>query len=464
MSDPDTDLSASVKASASHANAASSARRILRGDVLDFTADPGFAQPKEAPGVRWRPDHLVLIDAGRIAAVQAYSQSLPPAWQAVPVEDHRGQLIMPGFIDTHVHCPQLDVIASFGTELLDWLNTYTFPAERRYADPAVSQAGAARFLQALWAHGTTSAVVFPTVHKVSAQALFEQAHAQHMRLITGKVLMNRHAPDGLRDDVEQAERDCVDLIDNWHGKGRQSFAVTVRFAPTSTPEQLVMAGQLCQTYDGTYMQTHVAENRDEVQWVASLFPDARSYLDVYDRDGLIGSRGVLAHGIWLDERDRAVLRERGAQIAHSPSSNLFLGSGLFDWAQAQREGVNVSLASDVGGGTSLSMLRNMADAYKIQALQGTRLTAWKALYTATLGAARNLGLSYEIGQVEPGRMADLAIWNWSAGPVATHRDGLAQASGDLHERAFVWMTLGDERNLVGTIIAGKTVYKTRITA
>lgn len=414
--------------------------------------------------MRWRPDHLVMIDGHRIDHVQPHGHPIAPAWQSVEVEDHRGQLIMPGFIDSHVHCPQLDVIASFGTELLDWLNTYTFPAERRYADPAVSQVGARRFLSALWAHGTTSAVVFPTVHKVSAQALFEQAHAQGMRLITGKVLMDRHAPDGLRDDVAQAERDCVDLIDAWHNKGRQSFAVTVRFAPTSTPEQLTMAGQLCQTYDGTFMQTHVAENRDEVRWVASLFPDARSYLDVYDRDGLIGSRGVLAHGIWLDDRDRAVLRERGAQIAHSPSSNLFLGSGLFDWAQAQREGVNVSLASDVGGGTSLSMLRNMADAYKIQALQGTRLTAWKALYTATLGAARHLGLAGEMGQVEPGRMADLAIWNWAVGPVATHRDGLAQSTGDLHERAFVWMTLGDERNLVGTIIAGKTVYKNRTTA
>jgi guanine deaminase len=223
---------------------------------------------------------------------------------------------------------------------------------------------------------------------------------------------------------------------------------------------LAMAGRLCQTYGGTYMQTHVAENRDEVRWVAELFPDARSYLDVYDRDGLIGPRAVLAHGIWLDANDRAVLREHGAQIAHSPSSNLFLGSGLFDWALAQREGVNVSLASDVGGGTSLSMLRNMLDAYKIQALQGNRLTAWKALYTATLGAARALGLADEIGQVEPGLMADLCVWDWAHGPVAQHRDSLAQSShGSLHERAFIWMTLGDERNLVSTLIGGQTVFQ-----
>lgn len=438
-------------------------RRVLRADLLDFTADPGFAMPALATGVRWRPDHLVLIDAGRIHAVLPSDAELPMDWQAIAQEDHRGRLLLPGFIDTHVHCPQLDVIASYGTALLDWLNTYTFPAEKRFADPEVSHQGAKRFLSALWAHGTTSAVVFPTVHKISAQALFEAADAQNMRLITGKVLMDRHAPDGLRDDVPQAERDCVDLIDRWHGHGRQSYAVTVRFAPTSTREQLAMAGRLCQTYDGTYMQTHVAENNDEIKWVAELFPDARSYLDVYDREGLLGPRAVLAHGIWLDDRDRAVIKERGAQIAHCPSSNLFLGSGLFDWAQAQREGVAVSIASDVGGGTSLSMLRNMQDAYKVQAMLGTRLTAWKALHAATLGAAQALGLDDEIGQIEPGKMADLTVWNWAHGTVAEHRDRLARdTQAPLHERAFVWMTLGDERNLVETLVSGQTVFQSRL--
>lgn len=433
----------------------SPSRRILLGDLLDFSDDPGFELPHEAPGPRWRPSHRVLIEHGRVLAVLTPEQALPEGWQQVAVEDHAGRLILPGFIDTHVHCPQLDVIASYGTELLDWLNTYTFPAERRYADPAVSHEGARRFLRALWAHGTTSAVVFPTVHKVSAEALFQTAHAAQMRLITGKVLMNRFAPEGLLDDVAQAERDCVDLIQRWHGHGRNAYAVTVRFAPTSTPQQLAMAGQLFRAHAGAYMQTHVAENRDEVQWVMSLYPDARSYLDVYDRDGLIGPRAVLAHGIWLDERDRTVLREHGAQIAHSPSSNLFLGSGLFDWAQAQRDGLHVSLASDVGGGTSLSMLRNMQDAYKIQALQGTRLTAWKALYTATLGAAKALGLAHEVGAIEPGRHADLTVWDWSHDEVSSHRDALSR---DLHERLFVWMTLGDERNLHETLIAGRTVF------
>ena len=442
------------------ASSASVARQILRGDVLDFTADPGFAAPADAQGVRFRADHLVLLEDQAIAAVQAFDQPLPADWAQVPVQDHRGRLILPGFIDTHVHCPQLDVIASFGTELLDWLNTYTFPAEQRYIDPQVSQEGAERFLSALWSHGTTSAVVFPTVHKVSAQALFERASHAGMRLITGKVLMDRHAPEGLLDDVDQAERDCVELIDRWHGRDRQAFAVTVRFAPCSTPEQLIMAGKLCQAYPGTYMQTHVAENRDEVRWVAELFPDARSYLDVYDRDGLIGPRSVLAHGIWLDDADLAVLRERGAQIAHSPSSNLFLGSGLFDWPRAEAAGVNVSMATDVGGGTSLSMLRTMLDAYKIQALQGHRLTAWKALYTATLGAASHLGLAHEIGRIEPACLADLTVWDYAVGDMAGHRDRLAQSlkgemPSSLHERIFAWMTLGDDRNLVTTLVAGQ---------
>jgi guanine deaminase len=343
------------------------------------------------------------------------------------------------------------VIASHGAQLLDWLNTYTFPAERRHADPQVAAAAAAGFLDALLAHGTTSAVVFPTVHKASVDALFEAGEQRGMRVIAGKVLMDRHAPDGLRDDVAQAERDCVDLIERWHGKGRAAYAVTPRFAPTSTPQQLDMAGELIGAYAGTYMQTHVAENRDEVRWVAELFPRARSYLDVYSQHGLLGPRSVLAHGVWLDDDDRALLASCGAQIAHCPSSNLFLGSGLLDWAKLQDAGAAVTLASDVGGGTSLSLLRTMAEAYKVQALQGLRLTAWKLLYSATRGAARALHLEHEIGTLEPGALADIAVWDWAAGPVARQRDERAR---DLHERVFAWMTLGDERNLAATLVRG----------
>ncbi len=453
---PDTlSTAAASTAAASTAAPSPAANRVaLRGDLLDFTAAPAWGEV-DSPAVRFQPDHWLLIEHGRIVATQPASAELPPAWQPGPGcvhLDHRGRLVMPGFIDTHVHSPQLDVIASYGTELLDWLNTYTFPAERRYADPAVATEGAALFCDALLAAGTTSAVVFPTVHKVSADALFAAAHQRGMRLVTGKVLMNRFAPDGLRDDVAQAERDCIDLIDRWHGTGRNAFAVTVRFAPTSTPEQLAMAGALCAADPTLYMQTHVAENRAEVKWVAELYPEARSYLDVYARAGLLHRRSVLAHGIWLDDEDRAALRAAGAQVAHSPSSNLFLGSGLFGWRAAEAAGAAVSMASDVGGGTGLSMLRTLGDAYKVQALAGERLTAWKGLHAATLGAAEALDLAGEIGSLQPGRTADVCVWDWAVGPVAERRMSVARG---LHERVFAWMTLADERNLAACLVAGQ---------
>jgi guanine deaminase len=277
--------------------------------------------------------------------------------------------------------------------------------------------------------------------------------------------MDRNAPPALCDDVAGAERDCEDLITRWHGQGRNSYAVTVRFAVTSTPEQLAMAGALGQRHAGLYMQTHVAENRDEVSLVARLFPEARSYLDVYHRNGLLHERAVLAHGIWLDATDRALLRDSGAHIAHSPSSNLFLGSGLFDWQAAVDAGHGVSLASDVGGGTSLSMPRTLAEAYKVQALRGSKLTAWSALHAATLGAAQALGLAQEIGHLGAGATADLALWDWASGPVAAHRDAVARGAlpgcqpQPLHARVFAWMTLADERNLAATWVAGRRLYQ-----
>ena len=426
------------------------ARLALRGDLLDFTAAPRWGEV-ESPGVRFRPDHWLLIEAGRIAGVQADEPD--DTWQR---HDHRGRLVMPGFIDTHVHMPQLDVIASYGAELLDWLNTYTFPAEARFGDPARAAAGAELFVEALLANGTTAAVAFPTTHKVSAEALFTSAQKRGMRMVTGKVLQDRHTPDALRDDVAQAERDCIDLIDRWHGVDRLAYAVTVRFAPTSTPEQLAMAGALCAANESLYMQTHVAENRAEVQWVRELFPEARSYLDVYARAGLLHRRSVLAHCVFLDDADRAAIRDAGAHMAHSPTSNLFLGSGLFDWRAADTARTAVSLATDVGGGTSLSMIRTMAEAYKVQAMAGQRLTAWCALHAATRGAALALGLDGEIGSLDPGRMADVCVWDWAAGPVARSRMALVRS---LHERAFAWMTLADDRNLAETFVAGVSRYR-----
>ena len=401
--------------------------------------------------MRFRPDHWLLVDGGRIVAVE--SDAPGEGWAR---HDHSGCLVLPGFVDSHVHSAQIDVIASYGTALLDWLTTHTFPAEARHADHDHADSAAAHFVDALLAHGTTSAVVFPTVHAGSVDAIFAAAEARGMRLVAGKVLMDRNAPADLVDDVASAERDMEELIARWHGRGRLAYAVTVRFAPTSSREQLALAGRLCRADPTLYMQTHLAENRAEVEWVRALFPEARSYLDVYAAAGLLHARSVFAHGIWLDDADRTALAAAGAQIAHSPSSNLFLGSGVFAWRAAHDAGVRVSLASDVGGGTSLSMLRTMADAYKVQALAGERLTAWKALHAATRGAAEALGLAAEIGSLEPGAAADVCVWDPAVGAVAGRRHEVART---LHERVFAWMTLADERNLVESFVAGESRYR-----
>ena len=432
---------------------APSPRVALRGDLMDFTAEDRLDAPVHA-GVRWRPDHWLLIEGQRIVGAQQDDPG--EGWRRI---DHRGRLILPGFIDTHVHSAQIDVIGAWGTQLLDWLSTHTFPAEQRMADADHARAISRVFVDALFAHGTTAACVFPTVHAVSAEALFETAWVAGMRLVAGKVLMDRHAPPALcdqADDVQAVERTCRELIGRWHGRGRLAYAVTPRFAPTSTDAQLAMAGRLLADTPGLYLQTHVAENVDEVRWVRELFPAARSYLDVYDRHGLLNERTILAHGLWLDAADRARLAATGAHIAFCPSSNLFLGSGLFGWRAAQDAGVRVSLASDVGGGTSLSMRRTMLDAYKVQACAGTRVTAFALLHAATRGAAEALGLGAEIGSLQAGSMADLTVWDWASSPVAARRMEVAR---DLHDRLFAWLTLADERDLVETRVAGAVVWR-----
>lgn len=422
----------------------------LFGDLLDVPEAPPLEAPLDdtPPGVRWRPAHWLLIDNGRIARVQR--EAPDASW---PRDERPGQLILPGFIDTHVHAPQLDVVASYGTELLDWLERYTFPAELAWADPAVAARGSARFLDQLLAHGTTAALVFPTVHKASCEALFAGAQARGMRLITGKCLMDRHAPEALRDTVASSERDTLDLL-AWHGKARLSYAHTVRFAPTSSEAQLSLAGRLHAASPGSYVQTHVAENRAEVAWARDLFPSYRSYLDVYERHGLLTQQTTLAHGIWLDDEDRARLAATGAVIAHSPSSNLFLGSGLFDWRGHVARGARLSVATDVGAGLSLSMQRTLAAAYQVAALKGQRLDAFTLLHAATAGNAASLQLSAEIGRLEPGLMADLCAWDWARpGSQLAQRLDRAQS---LHERLFAWLMLGDERLLRGVWVAGRS--------
>ena len=427
----------------------------IRADLLDFTQAPLWGEVDSSAGelpagVRYRPDHWLLIDE-RGAILGA--QTEPPAGGFERL-DRRGHLLMPGFIDSHVHSAQLGVLASYGSTLLDWLETYTFPHESRFADESFATTEAERFLDALLAQGTTAAMVFPTVHEVAAEALFRAASERNMRLVSGKILMDRHAPAGLCDSLDEGRRATEALMSRWHGRGRLSYAITPRFAPTSTPEQLAMAGQWCRDDPTLFMQTHVAENTAEVQWVRELFPKARSYLDVYDQVGLLHPRSVLAHGIWLDDEDRDVLQARGASIAHCPTSNLFLGSGLFDWRRSREQGVGVSVASDVGGGTSLNLLRNLVGAYQIQAMRGERLTAWCALDAITRGAAQTWRLGHEIGSLEAGCLADLSLWRWGVDTVSSQRIGAAES---LHEKVFAWMTLCDERALAGVWVAGQAV-------
>lgn len=418
----------------------------LRGNLLDFTGEPAWAQV-QSPQVRWRPDHWLLVRGHRIEAVQAEPPG--PDWRRI---DHGDRLVMPGLIDTHVHAPQLDVLASYGAELITWLQEYTYPAEARFDNERIAHDGAQRFIRALLRHGTTAALAFSTVHEAATDALFAAAHAQGMRLITGKVLMNRHVPPQLQDDVSGAEQACRRLIRRWHGCGRLAYAVTPRFAPTSTEEQLAMAAELLRDDPSLYLQSHVAENQAEVQWVRELFPESRSYLGVYSSRGLLNRRTVLAHGIWLDDEDRSRLQAAGATLAHSPSSNLFLGSGLFNWRQAREAGVRVCTASDVGGGTSLNLLRNLAAAYQVQALLGQRLTAWSALHSVTLGAAQALCLDQEVGRLEAGCTADITVWDWAQDPALEHRLALTRS---LHERVFAWLMLGDERLLRSVVVAGR---------
>lgn len=377
-----------------------------RGEILHCKGNP-FTDGLQA--IEHLPDGLLILDQGHIVAC-GEADALLTQWSSrltgqSAIVQHSG-LLMPGFVDCHVHYPQIDIIGSHGNTLLDWLDQYTFPAERAFQDPEHAAHVAERFLQAVLRRGTTTAMVYGTVHPHSVDVFFQQALARDLRMICGKPLMDRNTPDYLCDEAEQGVRDSQHLIERWHNRARLAYAVTPRFAPSSTPRQMQLAGELCKTWPDIYVQTHIAETRQEVDWVKTLFPDIPTYLDVYDHFGLVSERSMLGHCIHLQDAEWALLKQRNARIAHCPSSNFFLGSGLFDAAHARAEGICFALGSDVGAGTSLSMLDTAGDAYLTSALRGHPLKPEELFYLITLGGAHALHIHDRIGNFAPGKEAD----------------------------------------------------------
>lgn len=423
--------------------------RAFRGELVDFADGPAGAGE---PVCRHVPDGLLIVRDGRVDAAGPFAALRPGLPADLPIEDWRGHLLMPGLIDVHIHYPQTDVIASPAAGLLDWLERHTYPHERRFADPVHAAEVAGAFLDELLRNGTTTAMVWCTVHVASVDALMSAARARGMRLIAGKVLMDRNAPAGLRDTAASGEADSRTLIRRWHGSGRLGYAVTPRFAATSTPAQLTSCARLLDECPDIWLQSHLAENRDELRWIAELFPQARSYTDIYDGFGLLRPRTLWGHGIHLDDTDRLRLADCGAAIAFCPSSNLFLGSGLFDAAAADRCGLRYAPATDVGGGTSFSMLRTLAAAHDVLRLQGQALSAPRAFWLATRGAARVLALDDRIGSFTVGCEADFIAIDPAATPLLARR--CAQAD-DLAERLFALMTLGDDRAVAAVWLAGE---------
>ncbi len=429
--------------------------RALRGRLLWFVADPHDAG--EAAH-RYVADGVLVIEGGVIRAVGPAEAILPTLPAGAEIIDHRPHLIMPGFIDAHLHMPQTQVIASYGAQLMDWLNRYTFVEEQRLAQQGHPEKLATFLLDELLANGTTTAVIYCSVHPQSAHALFAESERRNTRMIAGKVMMDRNAPEALTDTAQSSYADSKALIERWHGRGRQLYAITPRFVVTSTPEQMEAAGRLAAEHPDCHVQTHINENRAEIALANELYPEPGDYAGIYQHYGLLGPRSLLGHCIHMTDREWRRFAETGSVAVFCPTSNLFLGSGLFDWARARAEGVPVAVATDIGGGTSYSMLRTMSEAYKVLQLQGQSLSAFAALHAITLGNAKALKLDDLIGSLEPGHEADIVVLDASAQRAMAHR---LETARDLAEELFVLVTLGDERNVVATYVMGERVERPR---
>ncbi len=425
-------------------------REAYRASVVHCLADPGETSKSDA--LQYFDDGLLIIENGLVVEAGDAATLLPQLADDVAISEFPGKIIVPGFIDCHVHFPQLDIVASYGAQLLDWLNLYAFPAEARFADEDYAREIADVFLNELLRNGTTTALVFGTVHAHSADAILAAAESRGMRLIAGKALMDSNCPDELQDTPESAYADSKALIERWHGKDRLGYAITPRFALTSSAEQLAAAGQLAGEHPDVWIHTHLAENRAEVEEIARLFPKSRSYLDVYDHYGLLRERSVFAHCLHIDDEDRSCMAAKGGAAAFCPTSNLFLGSGLFDLRAMHAANVRVGLGTDIGGGTSLSLLRTASEAYKVLHLQDQALPASRALYLATLGAAEALYLDDKVGNFEPGKEADFVVLDPTGSSLCDRRTRIAAS---IEEVLFALTMLADDRNIAATYVAGQ---------
>ena len=421
---------------------------LLLGQTLAFTADP-FT---DGPAAAQHESHgAVLIEGGHIKAIGP-ADTLRAAHPQARVTDYGRALISAGFIDAHVHFPQTAIIASWGKRLIDWLNTYTLPEEMRFADPAYASEIAARYFELTLANGTTTACSYATIHPASVDAYFTQAQRRGMRALTGKTCMDRNAPDGLRDTAQSAYDDSKRLLEKWHGVDRLSYVITPRFSPTSTPEQLSALGALWAEHPECLMQTHLSEQLDEIAWVKSLYPTARDYLDTYEQHGLLGKGGLYGHAIHLEPREIDRLHEVDASLIHCPTSNTFIGSGLFDLARLKAAGHRIGLATDTGGGSSFSMLRTMAAAYEVSQLRGTALHPAQLWWLATQGAARALHLDAKIGNLAVGMEADLTILDLASTPAIAQASARAET---LWEAIFPTIMMGDDRATRAVWVGGK---------
>lgn len=422
---------------------------LLRGRLLTFHREPAGADDDEA--YDYIEDGALLVADGLIIASGAHEAVVAQA-EGAEVIDHRPHLMMAGFIDAHIHFPQIQIVASWGSQLLDWLNGYTFPAEAAYAEAPHARAMAGRFCELLTAHGTTTAVAFCSSHRASAEALFAEAQSRNMRMIAGKTMMDRNAPDAVLDTPQSGYDDSKALIADWHGRGRCSYAITPRFAITSSPAQMEMARALATEHPECYVQTHLSENHDEIAYAAALYPEARDYLDVYESHGLLGPKTLLGHAIHLKPREIGAIAEAGAHPVFCPTSNLFLGSGLFDDAGLRAQGIANAIATDIGAGTSYSMLQTLNEGYKILQLQDQKLHALRAFHWITRGNAEVLGLADRIGTLAAGTEADIVVLDARATPAMALR---LDRSETLAEELFALQMMGDDRAIVQTYVAGQ---------